>query len=220
MTAIRTPPRNLVLSEVDDAEALRLVVSDLVGTEIPGVLGPKGHAHAFAELWSARTGTTARRHMGERIFRLTSVRPPRPVSGTVRLAANTERAVLIDWLSAFAREALGATDTSDIAKAVDHWLARQGRAMYVWDDRGAVSMCGVGGETPHGIRIGPVYTPPGLRRRGYASAIVAAVSQAQLDRGRQFCFLFTDLANPTSNHIYQEIGYEPVRDVDVFLFES
>ena len=63
-----------------------------------------------------------------------------------------------------------------------------------------------------------MYTPPEFRGRGYASACVAAASQAQLDAGRRFCFLFTDLANATSNHIYQEIGYEPVRDVEVYRF--
>jgi predicted GNAT family acetyltransferase len=66
----------------------------------------------------------------------------------------------------------------------------------------------------------PVYTPPALRGRGYASALVAAVSQAQLDAGRRFCFLFTDLANPTSNRIYQDIGYEAVCDVDEYRFEA
>jgi hypothetical protein len=71
---------------------------------------------------------------------------------------------------------------------------------------------------PNGIRIGPVYTPPELRRRGYASAVTAATSQAELDKGRRFIFLFTDLANPTANKIYQAIGYEPVIDVDQLTF--
>ncbi len=79
-----------------------------------------------------------------------------------------------------------------------------------------VSLTGVGSQTPNGVRIGPVYTPPEARNHGYASALVAAASQAQLDDGRRFCFLFTDLANPTANHIYQTIGYEPVRDVDMW----
>ena len=76
----------------------------------------------------------------------------------------------------------------------------------------------VGGRTPNGTRVGPVYTPPEHRGHGYASALVAAASQAQLDEGIQFCFLFTDLANPTANHIYQAIGYEPVSDIDVYVF--
>jgi predicted GNAT family acetyltransferase len=81
-------------------------------------------------------------------------------------------------------------------------------------------MAGASGPTPKGIRIGAVYTPKALRRRGYASTLVAALSQAQLTAGRTFCFLFTDLANPTSNKIYQDIGYMPVCDVDEYRFEE
>ena len=79
-------------------------------------------------------------------------------------------------------------------------------------------MAGAGGQTPRGIRIGPVYTPPALRRRGYASNLVAAVTQHQFDEGRTFCFLFTDRANPTSNKIYQSLGYQSVIDVDQWHF--
>ena len=76
-----------------------------------------------------------------------------------------------------------------------------------------------GGPTPNGARIGPIYTPPDQRRRGYGSALTADLTQLQLDRGRRFCFLFTDLANPTSNSIYQQIGYRPVSDSAQWAFE-
>ena len=79
-------------------------------------------------------------------------------------------------------------------------------------------MAGCTGWTPRGVRINAVYTPPQSRRRGYASACVAALSQLLLGAGRQFCFLFTDLANPTSNRIYQQIGYRAVCDVDEYAF--
>jgi predicted GNAT family acetyltransferase len=79
-------------------------------------------------------------------------------------------------------------------------------------------MAGVGGRTPTGVRIGPVYTPPERRGVGYTSNLVAAASQEQLDAGRSFVFLFTDLANPTSNHIYEAIGFEPVSDIDRYVF--
>ena len=89
----------------------------------------------------------------------------------------------------------------------------------LWEDGGqTVSISGWGGPTPNGIRIGPVYTPPELRRRGYASALVAELTKRLLDGGRKFCFLFTDLANPTSNSIYQRVGYEPVSDADQWVF--
>ena len=86
--------------------------------------------------------------------------------------------------------------------------------LFFWKDPEPVSMAGSAGPTPSGIRISAVYTPPGLRGRGYASAAVAALSQKMLDGGRRFCFLFTDLANPTSNSIYQKIGYQPVCDFE------
>ena len=69
-----------------------------------------------------------------------------------------------------------------------------------------------------GIRIGPVYTPPEHRRRGYATTLVADLSAWLLERGHRACFLYTDLANPTSNRIYVEIGYERVCDAMEFVF--
>ena len=219
LAAVRTPPRNLIISEVDDEEAVAALVDDLVGSDLPGVLGPKGDAATFARAWSARTGRRHRLESSERIFRLTGVRQPRPVPGRLRGAAPRDRDLLIEWLGAFAREALHETDASGVPALVDAWLlGREGRTIYLWEDGAVVSLCGAGAPTPNGVRIGPVYTPAQFRGRGYASACVAAASQAQLDAGRRFCFLFTDLANPTSNHIYQEIGYEPVRDVEVYRF--
>jgi predicted GNAT family acetyltransferase len=89
---------------------------------------------------------------------------------------------------------------------------------YLWEDGEPVSLAGCGSPTPNGIRVGPVYTPPARRGRGYASALTAQLTSLLLSSGHRFCFLFTDLANPTSNRIYQRIGYEPVSDVDEYRF--
>jgi predicted GNAT family acetyltransferase len=89
----------------------------------------------------------------------------------------------------------------------------------LWEHDEPVSLAGYGGPTPSGIRIGPVYTPPELRGRGYATVLTAELSRLLLQGGRRFCFLFTDLANPTSNSIYQRIGYRPVADVNQWAFE-
>ena len=217
--AMRTPPHNLILSEVDDPRAIDLLATDRRDDDLPGVLGPVEHARAFAERWAAATGGSWRRHLSERIFRLEAVVPARPVPGSLRTATPDDRAVVGAWLRAFNEEALGDDDPDTAEALTERWLEGRGRTLYLWDDDGVVSLCGVGGRTPHGIRIGPVYTPPAVRGRGYASALVATASQLQLDAGRRFCFLFTDLANLTSNHIYQAIGYVPVRDVDEYRFE-
>ena len=221
--ALRTPPFNLVLSMVDEPEALRMLADDAVRRypELPGVLGEKSVARDFVELWKTLTGASARLKTAERNFECTRVIPPRAVGGRLRAARRDDRETLAVWLAAFTLEALGETaPLEDARRVADAWLEGRERRMFFWEDGGdPVSMCGVSGETQSGIRIGAVYTPPELRGRGYASACVAAVTQAELDGGRRFCFLFTDLANPTSNKIYQAIGYEPVCDVDEDRFE-
>lgn len=89
----------------------------------------------------------------------------------------------------------------------------------LWEDAGAtVSLAGFGNPTPNGTRVGPVYTHRRCEAGGYASALVGQMTAMLLNRGLRFCFLFTDLANPTSNNIYQRVGYEPVSDVDEYAF--
>ena len=72
-----------------------------------------------------------------------------------------------------------------------------------------VSMAATARESKHTGVVAPVYTPPELRRNGYASAVTAAVTQKILDV-KPYAALYTDLANPTSNKIYQAIGYQHV----------
>lgn len=215
--SIRTPPHRLVLSEVDDPSAVAALADALVERDLPGVEGPVEHSGAFARRWCEATGRTAHLSLSERIFRLTTVRPPPPPPGHLRLAGPDDRDRIVDWFRAFQAEALPPEAPPLDAGLVDRRIALG--ALYLWDDDGPVSVAGIGGRTPNGARVGPVYTPPALRGRGYASACVAGASQAMLATGLGFLFLYTDLANPTANHIYEEIGYEPVRDVDAWRFE-
>ena len=216
-TAIRTPPWPLILSEVDDPAAVEFIsadVADALGDErLSGAVGPPAIVRRFADGWVAAHGGAWNIGLDERIFKLGRVIPPvRTTSGAVHRASAADRDLVSRWVVDFAREALPPDDQARLAESVDSWLEMTGRMVYLWDDHGPVSLTAVSGATPHGIRVGPVYTSPDRRGRGYASALVAAVSQAQLHAGRQFCFLYTDLANPTSNKIYQAIGYEPVTD--------
>jgi uncharacterized protein len=218
-SAIRTPPWRLVLAVMDHPGAVHRLVDDLDGEALPGVVGPADPAGAFAEAWARATGVTARLMRHERSFRLRRVIPPRQAPGTMRRSRPDDQALLREWAEAFHVEAMPDNPPRDYDLMARSWIAGTGRTAYLWEDGGrAVSLAGVGGLTPHGVRIGPVYTPPALRGRGYASNVVAGVSQLQLDAGRRFVFLFTDLANPTANKIYQAIGYEPVNDVDEYDF--
>jgi predicted GNAT family acetyltransferase len=218
--ALRTPPHNALLSQVDEPRWLAALGDDMLASDdLPGVFGPTAAARRIADAWSARTGRTAVRVMQERIFRLDRVVPPPGAPGLCREADQADRATLAAWLRAFNAEAQPDMPVGDTAEAADRLIRRVGRVACLWEDAGeVVSLAVVGGPTPRGIRIGPVYTPPDRRGRGYASNLVAEASQRQLDAGKSFCLLFTNLANPTSNHIYQAIGYTPVVDVDQYRF--
>jgi GNAT superfamily N-acetyltransferase len=227
LIGVRTPPHGLILSEPGvPARRIEAVVETLVGDlaavspDLPAVVGPKPTVEPFAARWSAVTGRRARLAVAERIYRLSRVIPPPPAPGAWRLAHAGDRALLLDWYVAFHDEALAARPpAADVAAMVELWVRGDGRHAYLWEvgDR-VVSLVVAGARTPNGRRIGPVYTPPAERRRGYAAALTAAASQVQLDRGSRFCFLFTDLANETANALYQRIGYQPVTDVDRYAF--
>ncbi|HEY8180002.1 MAG TPA: GNAT family N-acetyltransferase [Candidatus Limnocylindria bacterium] len=221
LAALRTPPYNLILSEVDDPAALAVLADDLAGSGLPGVVGPPKAALEFAERWVRSEGGSSAVVINERIYRLSAVRPPRPAPGSWRAAEPRDRALLAGWLIDFGIEALNDADAERVQLGLDEWEAGSGRRYWLWEVNGApVTLVGAGGDTPHGIRIGPVYTPPPHRGRGYASNLTAAVSQALLTEGRTFCFLYTNLANETANRIYQAIGYEPVTDAIMIRFDA
>lgn len=214
---VMTPPRNVVLpvmTPTDAGQLARALFADSIA--IPGAIGPLQVAQAFAEAWCSLSGQRAEVTMRERVYELIAVIPPGPVSGHFRWAAPADRALLVEWGMAFDHEALGTAepDRAEFEEWADQIIIRSDyRGLGVWEDEGrVVSYAGFGGRTPHGIRIAPVYTPPELRGRGYASACTAALSQHLLGSGHQRCFLNTDLANPTSNKIYQAIGYRPIGD--------
>jgi predicted GNAT family acetyltransferase len=219
-TAIWTPPWNVILSEIDDKAAIVAIASALAGDDLGGVHAPVELAEAFARSWTAHSGRSYRSGMRQRSYALEIVQHPTGVPGHLRRVTSGDRQIMTEWMAGFDREAMGGeVGPRDIDAFVEELIGSPDRVGYVWDDGGPVSMCQATGATPRGTRIGAVYTPPELRRRGYASALVAAASQAELDKGRRWCFLFTDLANPTSNRIYQAIGYRPIRDVQTFRFE-
>jgi len=220
---MRTPPHNLILSEIDDENAIPLLLEDARGVfgTLPGVVGPKAPAAEFAELWQETTGAQASVEIEQRCFRAEHVSVPQNVPGSLRSYEPRDREVAVRWMDAFVAEALHGPEPESSEAFVDHRNADPDAGLVLWEDAGEpVSMAGFGGRTPNGIRIGPVYTPPDLRGRGYASALTAELTQRLLDEGRRFCFLFTDLANPTSNTIYQRIGYRPVSDVDLWRFSA
>ncbi|MGI8421277.1 MAG: GNAT family N-acetyltransferase [Gaiellaceae bacterium] len=218
--ALRTPPHNLILSETDAPARYVALAEDARAAfhSLPGVVGPAAAIEAFVSAWTSLTGDSARLVMSERIYEATEVIAPRRVDGRMRPVTEQDHDLVLGWVDAFMLEALPFLP-ADARGFLERRAADPAAGLVVWDDGAPVSIAGYGGPTPHGIRIGPVYTPPELRGGGYASALVAELTQELLSNGRDFCFLFTDLANATSNSIYQRVGYRPVTDVEQLMFE-
>lgn len=215
--AVRTPPYNLVVAGGEHAlEAL----AEAVDEKLPGVVGALPEVERFARAWTARWQVRAEVRVRQGIYALEELIRPQPVPGSARRANEDDRALLRAWLNDFAREALGEDepDAAQQERVIEARLTRRDAAFFIWEDDGPVSLAGFGGTTPNGSRIGPVYTPPEHRGHGYGSAVTAAVTADRLAAGRRFCFLYTDLANPTSNKIYEALGYRRVCDSLEFRF--
>jgi predicted GNAT family acetyltransferase len=208
---MRTPPHKLVLTRMPTAGVGPVVeIAASRWASVPAVLGPAEVARPAGEAWVARHGGSARPGMRQRIYRLDAVRAPADVPGRMRAALPEDLPLVDVWNSGFAEDAGHQFHAPSAAR--DAWV-REGR-LVLWEDGAPVAMAVAGGRTRNGVRVGYVYTPPERRRRGYASALVARLSQSLLDDGFRFCVLYTDLANPTSNGIYARIGYRPICDVE------
>lgn len=219
--AIQTPPRKLLLSQVEDFEAIELIAKDLHSrqAQLPGVMGIAPASKVFAQNWQALTGQSYREGTRERFFQLETVQPIPVVSGHLRQATVADQELLIDWCRAFMEEVSEEPADWEAEVVVERYLGEG--SPHFWEDNIPVSLANFYSATPNGVRINLVYTPPEYRRRGYATACVAALSQALLERGYKYCFLSADLANSTSNHIYQAIGYQPLgNDMLVYWFQS
>jgi GNAT superfamily N-acetyltransferase len=219
--AFRVPPWPMGVSAVP-RDAVEDTVSAMLEVEpdLPGVSGPRDAAEPFAETWSKLTGTTVREALAMRLFRLGTLTPP-AVVGRVRVATEADVPLMGRWRRDFQIEAIGeerepGRSESDVRRSL-----AQGNGLLLWElDGRVVSYAAVGAPIDGMSRVGPVYTPPEQRGHGYGSAITAAASQWALDAGAEYVILFTDLANPVSNRIYQRIGYRPEYDQTELEFDK
>jgi predicted GNAT family acetyltransferase len=217
LVAVMTPPHPIVLSYSpgDTGPAVDRLVDYLSveGPPVPGVLGPRRQTRRFAKQWTDTNGGRFQLAREQRIHSLEKVSlPTLTAEGRLRQAREEEQDLLTRWRQAFAQEALEGESRAVVRSATAQAIS-DGR-LFVWDAGRPVSMAMKTRPTRHGISISLVYTPPEFRRQGYATACVAELSRLLLAEGRRFCALYTDLANPTSNHIYWQIGYRPLCDVD------
>ncbi|MBT8225406.1 MAG: GNAT family N-acetyltransferase [Dactylosporangium sp.] len=216
---LMTPPYELLLVVVPLD-----TVAELAGAlrrrraRVPGAQGDIATVTRFAEAFTAGTSVRAATAMRMRLYALSDLRSPSGVPGRARPATQNDVDRVVAWMRAFHGEV--DVPAADLESTVRAQIA-DGR-LWLWHDLAgtAVALAGRSGTVARMARVGPVYTPPEHRRRGYGAAVTAAVTADALRAGADRVVLFTDLDNPISNSIYQRIGYRPVSDRRVVRFSA
>ncbi|NLM41196.1 MAG: GNAT family N-acetyltransferase [Firmicutes bacterium] len=224
LAGLMTVPANLILYAVSDAPAEEGLFCLAQGmwerrVQLPGVVGPKEIAERFSSLWSDLNCCRAELDMPMRVYELREVNRDVIGEGLLRTAQEADLDWVIRAMASFEEDSglSNAPEPERITRLARRLVARQ--SLYLWEHDGrVVSMAAKVRPTRHGISVNHVYTPRELRRRGYGTSCVAALSQLLLDSGYEFCTLFADLNNPTSNSIYRRIGYKPIGDFSGYRF--
>ena len=216
LVALMTPPKGLTLyardNKIDEA-VINCLIKGLGNRPIPGVISTKEMAFCFADAY-CKSGTKYEIKDNLRLYELSQVNPQIAQIGTLRLAEERDMSFLPYWIEAFQiclnKTGLTMNEPQD-GEPYRHLISLKNR--YILEHDGVpVSIAATTREMQTVCNIASVYTPPYFRGKGYASSCVAKVSQIILDRGFKRSILTTNLSNPTSNSIYQKIGYRPICD--------
>ncbi len=218
--AIRTPPHMVILAYFSGN--IEIIIAELVKAvykkyqNIPGVIGDKEIVDVFAKLWCEKYGVTIKSIMAQRIYRLLKVNNVPLVPGKFRIATMADKELISRWHHAFHVD-IGGKERNEPENDITPVLKLGW--VFIWEDGQPVSMALKTRPTDKGMTVVGVYTPPEFRGKGYATSCVAEVSRNIMQSGKEFCTLYTDLANPTSNSIYKRIGYQEVADSVEYTFK-
>ena len=217
---LQTQPDKIIFSKAASfsPDELRLIAEQMHNEfeSIPGLIGDRKLIVELSDYLSELRDVTATVEMDQGIYKLEKVKKKIVSKGKLRTLTEQDHSFVKEWVYQFCED-VNLPITMDEADAKADDLIRKGRLMG-WEIEGEiVSMANATRPTETNITINFVYTPNKHRKKGFASDCVAALTQMMLDQGYQTTSLYTDLSNPTSNKIYQEIGYEWVADSVVMV---
>ncbi len=221
IVALMTPPKSLIIysDSTTPIESFDFLAKYLQASpiKIPGIIGPNPAVNNFKDAWIKIIHASSELKMNMKVYMLTKVELYNAASGFFRPAKLEDLPLVCKWMGKFI---LSASEQGPVNKQEIKEAISQGD-YFLWEDDGQpVSMAKKARQTKHGYVISAVYTPPKFRNKGYAKSCVGALCQNILDSGKTFCALFTDLSNPTSNSIYQKLGFKPLCDFSHYIFKG
>ncbi|MFI9045997.1 GNAT family N-acetyltransferase [Streptomyces sp. NPDC053427] len=217
----RLPSRGLSLTPLTPEHADNLAAHlAALGHSLPYVSAERSTATAFAEAWQRHTGAVPTLSKRIRLYRLGTLTPPEPLpEGRGRLVGEQDHEQLVGWCGEFV-DTVGEVPAVDAGSWAGSRFADKHFTFWETPDGTPVSMAGSTSMVAGMVRVDPVYTPARLRGRGYGGAVTVEVSRAALAAGATEVVLFANPANPTSNALYQRIGYVPVTDFAAYDFSG
>jgi len=224
LIALRQPPHDLLIAYTNNLEGINILVDELFKRKekLPGVLSFKEAADTFANLWCERKSLKCKMFRKERAYKLEQVSEDTLGARQFTIASKPHQALVLQWVGEMMKEALVdvTEDNIEQTKKIFTKEFKENKSSFylLFDNNKPVSMVRKAFKTPNGNFVNYVYTPPSLRKKGYATECVAKLSKLLLEKGNKYCFLFTDLSNTTSNSIYQKIGYQPIIDENHYKF--
>ena len=206
---LQTPPFPVLTAKLPAGSAASFIELLTSGGNLPTGANVAGADEAdFSAAWTAATGGSTNARLRSRLFRLSGLVPPDPCPpGVARVANPDDYDLLVDWHAAFGAET--GSDLEHPDRTVADRLSHRGLLLWEADGR-PVAMAGLTRQVTGVTRVAAVYTPAEHRRRGYGGAVTTAASRAAMEAGAAEVVLFTDQANPTSNALYQRLGYLPI----------
>ncbi|MFB4169855.1 GNAT family N-acetyltransferase [Virgibacillus sp. JSM 102003] len=220
---LQTSTNNWILADVNHVhnKVIRKVAAFLHDTNVgvPGVLGPTEKVEVFKNEWEKLTQSQATIEMKQLIYQLDQVNEIPETKGQLHEAKPKDHPLVKKWLTQFGVAVSENISKEDADKIAQSFICN--RTLYFWVvDGKPVSMVNRSRKTKNGATLNAVFTPDEYKRNGYATAAVAKLSEKLLKDGFQFCSLYTDLANSTSNSIYKKIGYYEVASSIVYTFNN
>jgi len=210
-SSIKTWVKAIVTGVAEDTRPVKALAGYYTGEgiDMAGVFGESRYAAAFSGYYGKKTVE----ERGLIVHRLVSVNDLPSAPGHFEIAGYQDVDALVAWSLAFEAEADVRPKRSAAQMRTTIEARLDAGAMFKWMDKGEmVSIAAIMRKTRNTGVVGLVYTPLELRGKGYATSCVQQLSECMLQSGLQYCGLFTDKANPTSNHIYRKIGYEPLTE--------